>query len=361
MNIITASTKTKTYPVYIGENLINDAAIFKPHLTNNRVIIVSSELIAKLHLDRLRNTLAGYSVETILIDAGEQHKNLASIEKIIDFLAQQQHDRFSTLISLGGGVIGDLTGFAASVFMRGLNLIHVPTTLLAQVDSCIGGKTGFNHLGIKNLIGTFYQPTAVIVDSAFLKTLPDREYLAGLAEVLKYGMACDAEFFCWLEEQATALKGKDPKILQMAIQRCCEIKLQIVYEDETDHAHRAVLNFGHTFAHALESATNFAHYLHGEAVAIGMLHATWLGVKLELIPQVLWDRLARLLQILGLPSKYDQKLCSTFMLYSYILNDKKKNSRQLSLILPCELGKVKVFKDFDRQYLERLMEEYAIS
>jgi len=311
MNIVTARTKTKNYPVYIGENLLSDTAIFKPHLTNNRVIIVSSELIAKLHLELLCKTLEGYSVETILIEAGEQHKNLASIEKIIGMLAQQQHDRFSTLISLGGGVIGDLTGFAASVFMRGLNLIHVPTTLLAQVDACIGGKTGFNHLGIKNMIGTFYQPTSVVIDSTLLKTLPQREYLSGLAEVLKYGMACDAGFFCWLEEHAEALKRKDSTVLQIAIQRCCEIKLNIVYEDETDHAQRAVLNFGHTFAHALESATNFSHYLHGEAVAIGMLHATWLGVKLGLVPQVLWDRLAILLQSLGLPSKYDRQLCST--------------------------------------------------
>jgi len=361
MSIITAHTKHSSYPIYIDADLLTNKLIFKTELNSSKIMIVTDSIVAEHYLDILLDTLAEYYPDTIIVDSGEAHKNWLAIEQIITSLAKQQHDRFSTVITLGGGVVGDLGGFAASIYMRGINLIHVPTSLLAQVDACIGGKTGCNFLGFKNLIGTFYQPNAVIIDSNLIKTLPDREYIAGLAEIVKYGVACDADLFSWLELNIDALNSRDASILQAAIKRCCDLKAKVVQQDEKDQEQRMILNFGHTFAHAIESATDFNYYLHGEAVSIGMLLATRLAVKLGHVGGSLLDRLATLLQALRLPISVDYDRYTPSMLCNFISNDKKKNSAQLSLILPCELGKVKVFRDIALNTLENLMEEYAIT
>lgn len=359
MHLISAKNKTSSYPVYIGYNILQNIKLFKDNLKNSRLIIVIDNIVSDLYLTAILNLFVAYSIDVITIGVGEEHKTWDSVSKIIEILTQKKHDRFSTLISFGGGVVGDLAGFAASIFMRGISWIQVPTTLLAQVDAAIGGKTGCNYLGVKNLIGTFYKPRAVVIDVALLKTLAEREYLSGLAEIVKYGMACDGEFFVWLEINSYKLKNRDTQVLQQVIHRCCKIKLAVVELDEKDEGLRRTLNFGHTFAHALEAATKFQRYLHGEAVAIGMLLATRLAVKLGLVGPELLERLRKLLGSLGLAFELEHVACTADVLFNYMTNDKKNHAEQLCLILPCALGEVRVIQGFKLEILEDLIEDYA--
>jgi 3-dehydroquinate synthase len=358
MHIIRSQTNNSSYPVYIGTDFI-DSGLLQTLLPMPRIVLVTDQTVADIYLQTICETLTGFSLNLIILPPGEVNKNWEAVTKIIDVLVAFKHDRFSTLVSLGGGVIGDVTGFAASIFMRGINWLQLPTTLMAQVDAAVGGKTGCNYFGIKNLIGTFYQPQNVVIEIAFLRTLPDREYLSGLAEVVKYGMACDGEFFIWLEKHIYDLINRDPNILELAIHRCCQIKLELVQQDENDHGQRRVLNFGHTFAHALESATEFASILHGEAVAIGMLLATRLAVKLGLVERELLIRLYNLLNCIGLPLALPSEISSVGALYNFMMRDKKKQAAQLSLMLPCALGKIKVIQGLDLKCLEDLIQDYA--
>lgn len=345
--------------IILGDNLLQQAAVFAPFIPNNKILIVTDTNVAPLFLPTLQATLASYRVDTMILSMQESNKNWEAVSRILQQLVDGSYDRFSTLISLGGGVIGDLVGFAASIYMRGMNFIQIPTTLLAQVDAAVGGKTACNFNGIKNLIGTFYMPTAVISDLYTLRSLPNREYQAGLAEVVKYGMACDADFFQWLDLHKAAIKMRDNKALNYLIARCCEIKLATVREDMHDNQRRQVLNFGHTFAHAIEAATDFSWYLHGEAVALGMLLATKLAVKMGLLlPQIL-DRLYNLLVYLGLPTYIQAGTVTTEVLYSYMAKDKKNCAGTLNLILPCALGQVKIVKQLNAEFLEGLLQSYA--
>lgn len=346
-------------PIYIGEYILQQNNFWHDILPPTKILIVTDEIIAKLYLPQLLLALDKHNINTLILNSGEQHKTWDSVTKIIATLAQHKYDRSSTLISFGGGVIGDLSGFAAAIFMRGINWVQIPTTLLAQIDSSLGGKTACNFLGYKNLIGTFYNPSAVITDFSLLKSLPHREYAAGLAEVVKYGMACDSNFFYWLEDNIQLLVKKNSTVLATAIEKCCAIKLAIVKQDEKDLGIRRALNFGHTFAHALEAATNFQHYLHGEAVAIGMLLATRLAVRMGLIGQELLQRLYKLLNCLGLPTNWAETHLEVSMIYNYMLTDKKAHEGQISLILPYALGAVKVIQGLELKYLEEIIQENA--
>lgn len=329
--------------IYIGQGLLQNAALLQRICDAQRLLVVTDHTVSRLFLTTLQQSL-GRPLDIVTLEPNEEFKTWAAVETILAALAKQ-HDRTSQLLALGGGVVGDLSAFAASIFMRGMSLIHIPTTLLAQVDAAIGGKTGCNLFGVKNLIGTFYNAQAVVMDVTTLNTLPTRQYVAGLAEVIKYGMAVDATFFAELEANKELIRKQDPAALTTLVGRCCELKLSIVQADPYDNGQRMVLNFGHTFGHAIEAATGFNKYLHGEAVALGMLLASRLAVKLKLLPQDVYVRLVNLLRYFGLPLQVDWSCCNYGELLNYLMHDKKKRAGKLNLILPCALGKAVVVPD----------------
>lgn len=279
MQSVNVDLGQRSYPIYIGAGLLGQPDLLRRHIAGNQVAIISNEVVAPLYLDLVERSLDGLSVDVFTLPDGEQHKNLDRYEELLNFLISKRHNRSTTLIALGGGVVGDLTGFAAATFQRGVSFIQIPTTLLAQVDSSVGGKTAVNHAAGKNLIGAFHQPRCVLADTSVLKSLGSREFQAGLAETLKYGIIADAEFFGWLEASVNGLMKRDDTTLCEAIRRSCEIKADVVAQDETETGLRAILNFGHTFGHALEALTNYRTYLHGEAVAIGMVMAADLSMR----------------------------------------------------------------------------------
>ena len=293
----------RSYPIAIGTHLLDNAALVARHIAGPRVAIVTNTTVAPLYLERLTHTLvrAGKHVTPIVLPDGEEEKTLANLMRIFDVLLAEKCDRKTTLIALGGGVIGDMTGFAAATYMRGVPFIQIPTTLLAQVDSSVGGKTGINHPLGKNMIGAFYQPQAVIADTATLDTLPARELSAGLAEVIKHGAIIDAAFFDWIEANMARLIARDPAALSYAIQRSCEIKADVVRQDEREGGLRAILNFGHTFAHAIEAGMGYGVWLHGEAVGCGMVMAADLSCRLGYIDVAARERVRALVAAAGLP------------------------------------------------------------
>ncbi|MEO6353918.1 MAG: 3-dehydroquinate synthase, partial [Burkholderiaceae bacterium] len=278
----------RSYPIIIGESLLTDPDLIGCHIQGRRVAVVTNTTVAPLYLERFAHTLqaAGKQVLTIILPDGEAHKNWASLMQIFDALLKEKCDRKTTLIALGGGVIGDLTGYAAASYMRGIPFIQVPTTLLSQVDSSVGGKTGINHPLGKNMIGAFYQPQAVITDTTTLATLPARELAAGLAEIIKVAAIIDARFFDWIEANIAQLVARDTTVITEAIRRSCEIKADVVRQDEREGGLRAILNFGHTFGHAIESGLGYGKWLHGEAVGCGMVMAADLSYRLGLIDYV---------------------------------------------------------------------------
>ena len=293
----------RSYPIVIGQALLSDAERIGAHVGGKRVVIVTNTTVGPLYLEQLSNTLAaaGKEVTQIVLPDGEEEKNWASLMRIFDTLLAEKCDRKTTLIALGGGVIGDLTGFAASSYMRGVPFIQIPTTLLAQVDSSVGGKTGINHPLGKNMIGAFYQPQAVLADTSTLETLPARELAAGLAEVIKHGAIIDAAFFDWIEANIGKLVARDATALSYAIQRSCEIKAEVVRQDEREGGLRAILNFGHTFGHAIEAGLGYGRWLHGEAVGCGMVMASDLSQRLGFIDAATQQRIAALVRAAGLP------------------------------------------------------------
>jgi len=279
MRVLQVNLEERSYPIYIGRQLLSDAAIFQQSITGKQVLIVTNTTIAPLYLEKLRNLLSTIpEVAMLILPDGEQYKQLDMINKIYDELLRSKHHRTTTLIALGGGVIGDMVGFAAATYQRGVNYIQVPTTLLSQVDSSVGGKTGVNHPAGKNMIGAFYQPKAVMIDTDVLDTLPPREFSAGVAEIIKYGLISDAGFFAWLEENMSLLMQRDREALAHAIEISCRTKAGIVAMDEYEGGVRALLNFGHTFGHAIEAHEGYGQWLHGEAVASGMVIAATLSV-----------------------------------------------------------------------------------
>lgn len=306
-------------------------------------MVVSNSRIAELYLASLSQTLKqlGCIVETVLIPEGEAHKNLDALSQIFTALLEKNYNRDSTLIALGGGVIGDVAGFAAATYQRGIRFIQIPTTLLAQVDSSVGGKTAVNHPLGKNMIGAFYQPVSVIIDTNTLKTLPHREISAGLAEVIKYGAIFDADFFSWLEENMDKLIALEPMALEYCIQRCCQLKADVVVRDETEKGDRALLNYGHTFGHAIEAHLGYGQWLHGEAVAVGMLEAGGLSHILGNLSEVELARLETLIARANLPTVSPDGMMPTDYL-PYMWRDKKVLNGQLRLVLLKKLGEAYV-------------------
>ena len=271
----------RSYPIFIGNGLLQDKALLASSVKGNKVLIVSNETVAPLYMDTVAESLGQFNPVRVILPDGEQYKNLEYLNRIFDSLLENRCDRDVTLVALGGGVIGDMTGFAAACYQRGVNFVQIPTTLLAQVDSSVGGKTGVNHPLGKNMIGAFYQPKAVFIDIDTLATLPDTELSAGLAEVIKYGLIIDADFFYWLQKNMQKMVKRNNEALTHAIRRSCEIKADVVARDEREGGVRALLNLGHTFGHAIEASQGYGKWLHGEAVAAGMVMAADLSHRLD--------------------------------------------------------------------------------
>ena len=290
----------RSYPILLGEGLLGKPGVLDAFV-GSQALVVTNSAVASLLLPKLRQSLAA-QLDVVEIGDGEQFKTLATYAEVLDALVRERHNRDTTVVALGGGVVGDVAGFAAATYQRGVGLVQVPTTLLAQVDSAVGGKTAVNHPGGKNLIGAFHQPRAVLVDVGVLRTLPRREFAAGMAEVVKYGVIADAEFLTWLEDNAKALLAQDASALLHAVRRACAIKAEVVAQDEREAGRRAILNFGHTFGHAIEAATGYRRFLHGEAVAIGMVMAMALSERLGRSQRYETERVAALLAALGLPT-----------------------------------------------------------
>ncbi len=338
MKVIDIQHASGRYPVYVAPGLIDMHSVWTRHLSG-RVLIVTDDTVGGLYLDRLLGACEAVCPTAVLrLPPGEEAKTAANWLKIIDALIAHKAQRDATIIALGGGVIGDLAGFAAASYMRGIQVIQFPTTLLAQVDASVGGKTGFNHAAGKNLIGAFHQPAAVVADLDTLSTLDERDYLAGMAEVVKYGAIGDPGLFGWMEVEAEALKCRLPEALLEAVSRSVRNKAEVVRADERESGQRALLNFGHTFGHALETATAYARYRHGEAVAIGMVLATRLSELIGLTEPGPARRLLKLLERLGLPTELPKEI-DRDRLVDLMRLDKKNRADQLRLILLESIGK----------------------
>lgn len=344
----------RSYPIHIGADLLSKAELFAPHIAGKQVAIVTNETVAPLYLERLTQTLAGYKVQPIVLPDGESFKNWETLQLIFDGLLTARHDRRTTIIALGGGVIGDMAGFAAACYQRGVDFIQVPTTLLSQVDSSVGGKTGINHPLGKNMVGAFYQPKAVLIDTATLRTLPPRELSAGLAEVIKYGLICDAPFLDWLETHMEALLALEPTALTEAIERSCAAKARVVGADERESGIRATLNLGHTFGHAIETHMGYGVWLHGEAVAAGTVMALEMSRRLGWIDAAERDRSMRLLRTAGLPIVPPQEMTPAHFL-EHMAVDKKVIDGQLRLVLLSRLGEAVVTADYPGNILDETL------
>jgi len=339
----------RSYPIVIGSGLLGGDFDLSSHLAGRDCLIVSNETIAPLYLEPLKKNLASSTVNSINLADGEAFKTMAGVEIIIDELVRSHANRDITIIALGGGVVGDMAGFAAACYMRGVAFIQVPTTLLAQVDSSVGGKTGVNHPEGKNLIGAFHQPQLVLIDTGTLATLPDRELRAGLAEVIKYGVISDADFFTWLESHVDALRARDADALAHAIQRSCEIKAAVVSGDEKETGKRALLNFGHTFAHAIENCLGYGEWLHGEAVAAGMVMAA----ELSDMDQAERDRISALIASAGLPVAPPDIDAEKMM--AAMQMDKKVQANRLRFVLLGSIGDAFVSDEFSEDRLNEVL------
>ena len=330
---------SRNYEIRIGSGLMNEPASWSGLPNAAAAVIVTNETVAPLYAERLRDRLlAVYArVDLLVLADGEQHKDWASLNRICDHLLSQALDRKTVLFALGGGVIGDMTGFAAAIYMRGVPFVQVPTTLLAQVDSSVGGKTAINHPMGKNMLGAFYQPERVIADLDTLDSLPDRELRAGLAEVIKYGPIADAGFLCWIEDNLDALLARDKAVLGYAVRRSCEIKAEVVGQDEREQGLRAILNFGHTVGHAIEAGLGYGKWLHGEAVACGMVLAADLSKRMDLMPASFVERLRTLIERAGLPVRPPKLGVERYLQLMRV--DKKAESGAIRFVLVEALGK----------------------
>lgn len=349
----------RSYPIYIGPGEIQRADIAS-HICGQKVLIVSNETIAPLYLELVEKQLTGLQVGKVILADGEQYKNLDTLNLIFDQLIASHHDRKTTLIALGGGVVGDMTGFAAASYQRGVSFIQIPTTLLAQVDSSVGGKTAVNHALGKNMIGAFYQPQAVIIDTDTLSTLSDREFSAGLAEVIKYGLIVDAPFFGWLEENIQALLNRDQQALAYAVELSCINKANVVAADETEQGVRAILNLGHTFGHAIETFQQYKDWIHGEAVAAGMVMAAELSVMAGDLTTADLERIKNLLSACALPIAPPADMAADDFM-RLMVRDKKVLDGQLRLVLMKSLGSAFVSSKFSTDDLSTMLNKTCIA
>ena len=358
MQTLTVDLGDRSYPIYIGPGLLRNKELYSPHIKGRQVLIVTNETVAPIYLDDVKSALTDYQVDTVILPDGEKYKDLDTLNMIFDELLDRRHNRTTTLIALGGGVIGDMTGFAAATYQRGVNFIQVPTTLLSQVDSSVGGKTAVNHPLGKNMIGAFHQPQAVIADTDTLETLPLREMAAGMAEVIKYGLISDSEFYLWLQDNVAGLMSGDDESLAEAIYRSCENKADVVAQDEREGGIRATLNLGHTFGHAIEAHQGYGKWLHGEAVGAGMMMAADLSKRLGYLTEKDEHDLLRLLQAAHLPVKGPKDMsCDDYI--SRMAVDKKVLDGALRLVLLKGIGQAYITSDVPRDLLEETLMAYG--
>lgn len=354
MRTLTVDLAERSYPIYIGTDLLRQAQLFTPHIAGRKVAIISNTTVAPLYLQQLREALQDYQITEITLPDGESYKNWETLQLIFDALLTDKHDRKTTLIALGGGVIGDMTGFAAACYQRGVNFIQVPTTLLSQVDSSVGGKTGINHPLGKNMVGAFYQPQAVVIDIATLQTLPSRELSAGLAEVIKYGLIHDEPFLTWLEANIEKICQLDNQALIETVERSCLAKAQVVSADERESGVRATLNLGHTFGHAIETEQGYGAWLHGEAVAAGTAMALEMSRRLGWLSEQQRDRGIALLVRAGLPVIPPAAMSAeTFLTHMAV--DKKNIDGHIRLVLLHDLGEAVVTADYPADILHDVL------
>ena len=363
MKEIKVQLESFDYPIYVGNGLLADSEFFldsvKQKLKGNKICVITNKMVGSLYGEIVLSLFSEFDVCFFEMEDGEEFKSLESYQLVIDFLIGKRFDRELNLVALGGGVVGDLCGFVSATYLRGVNFIQIPTTLLAQVDSSVGGKTGVNHPSGKNLIGSFYQPSLVVIDPEVLKSLPKREYLAGLAEVVKYGLIYDEIFFSWIESNSGALVSGEIEQISEAISRSCEIKSKIVAIDERESGLRAILNFGHTFGHAIETVSGYGTWLHGEAVSIGMAMACSISVKLGMLDQQTEKRIVAVLKSLELPTNASnlnsediERLIDTIKL------DKKVKDGLMRFILISAIGEVSIESEVPEQNIEEVFRQY---
>lgn len=346
METLQVSLGARSYPIYIGQNLLSQVNLLKSHIRGKSVCIVTNDTVAPLYLDRVVSLLADdYQCESVILPDGEEHKNLAVLNQVFDHLLAAKLTRQVTLIALGGGVIGDMTGFAAACYQRGVDFIQIPTTLLSQVDSSVGGKTAVNHALGKNMIGAFYQPQCVLIDTETLATLDDRQFASGMAEVIKYGLINDIEFFEWIEANIVGLVSRDADLLSYAIARSCQDKADIVAEDECEQGKRALLNLGHTFGHAIETGMGYGEVLHGEAIAIGMMMAADLSQRLGWLPDETINRMRAVFLAAQLPVTVPSEMTAEQFMHLMAV-DKKVLDGNIRLILMKALGQAVISDDY---------------
>ncbi len=355
MQTLNVDLGQRSYPIHIGPGLLSRADLLVPHLLQPRVVIVTNTVVAPLYLEGLRTALQAHAIEVIpvILPDGESYKNWETLNLIFDALLTHRVERKTTLIALGGGVIGDLTGFAAASYQRGVPFIQIPTTLLSQVDSSVGGKTGINHPLGKNMIGAFYQPQVVIADTDTLNTLPDRELSAGLAEVIKYGLIGDLAFLEWLELNMAKLRARDPQSLQYAIARSCQNKAEVVAADEREAGVRAHLNLGHTFGHAIETGMGYGNWLPGEAVGAGMVMAADASQRMGWLSEADVARTRKLIRAAGLPEVAPNLGVDTYL--EFMGPDKKVESGKLRFVLLKKLGEATVSSDLPQATLRETL------
>ena len=346
----------RSYPITIGEGLLRQSDLFTSAINGKKVMIVTNDVVAPLYLQSCKETLKAFEIDEVILPDGEQHKNLSTFETILTALLANKHARDTTIIALGGGVIGDMAGFAAACYQRGIAFIQVPTTVLSQVDSSVGGKTAVNHPLGKNMIGAFYQPQSVIIDIDCLKTLPPREFSAGMAEVIKYGIIYDADFFIWLENNVDAINALQADAIIYMIKRCCAIKADVVAQDEKEQGIRALLNLGHTFGHAIEAEQGYGNWLHGEAVAVGMIQAAQTSRYLGLINDEQVNRIISLIRQFDLPLMPPENM--DYASYAeHMQLDKKVLNGKLRLVLPTSIGTSDLFDNVSETILRRVIEQ----
>ncbi|MFV2003675.1 MAG: 3-dehydroquinate synthase [Gammaproteobacteria bacterium] len=360
MTTLTVDLGERSYPIYIGNSLLGQTDLLKQHIPGNSALIVSNETVAPLYLEKTRSMLTGLRHKAVILPDGEKFKNLEVLNQIYDGLLRNHFDRNTTVIALGGGVIGDMAGFAAASYQRGVHLIQIPTTLLSQVDSSVGGKTGVNHALGKNMIGAFYQPRAVIADTDTLDTLPDRELSAGIAEIIKYGLISNAEFFGWLEQNMPALLDRDKPALSYAIELSCQSKADIVAADEREKGKRALLNLGHTFGHAIENAMGYGEWLHGEAIGAGMCMAATMSNQMGWMSDEDTQRTINLIKQAGLPTTAPQSMTVEKFL-KLMSVDKKVLDGVLRLVLMKGIGQSLVTSDYKPEDLSHAIEQSITS
>jgi len=356
MKTLNLNLAERSYPIHIGADLLDKIELFQPHIPGERVAIISNETVAPLYMERVQRLLAAYDPLAVVLPDGEQYKTLEYLNHIFGALLEARCDRSTTLVALGGGVIGDMTGFAAACYLRGVPFIQIPTTFLAQVDSSVGGKTGVNHPLGKNMIGAFYQPRCVVIDTDTLKSLPDKELSAGIAEVIKYGLMRDPALFEWLEQNMDKLLAREPAALSEAIYRSCKNKAEVVAADEREGGIRALLNLGHTFGHAIEAGMGYGAWLHGEAVAAGMAMAADLSRRMDWLTRSECDRIEDLLRRARLPIRAPEALPAERML-ELMAVDKKVAAGRLHLVLLEGIGKALITAEAPETLLHETLEQ----